>query len=311
MNKTFLSALLIFLLALSATAQEADQPQPTHDPGRAMFGLMIDRFMNATFEEDPSGTFMLLMAAGPVMVAGPGEELLSGFRKEFGITDEQRERLDETMQGRKPENMEEVDKWFEAVESKITEDVHYVLNEDEVAVIDLLARYILQAANASVAEALTDEQIQKMDGMILAITGGIESPFFNERHMAAINMTEEQKAQFKTINDELKPERAKMIAAFRTEVERMMDRNEISFQGVIAAISQLRGFSGELKKRRMAILTEAQIAKIKTLSKLPSSFSVLNLLPQWIPGPDAWQPGQDMPLQLQERRGGRFPRGEN
>ena len=309
MDKTFLSALLIFLLALSVTAQESDQPHLTPDPeraDRAMMGLMMDRFTNATFEEDPSGLVMLVLGKGP------GEEFLPGFRKEFGITDEQVDHLEEALQGRKPENMEEMDKWFEAVASKITEDVHYVLTEDEEAVIDSFACYALQAANASVADALTDEQIQKMDGMVLALTGGIESPFFNERHMDAINMTEEQKAQFKAINDELKPERAKVIAAFRTEVERMIDTDEISFKGVIAAISQLRGFSGDLKKRRMAILTDAQIAKIKTLSKLPNSFSVLNLLPQWIPGPGAWQPGSSpAPERVVPAAPSRFPRGEN
>jgi hypothetical protein len=149
-----------------------------------------------------------------------------------------------------------------------------------------------------------------MDGMMLALTGGLESPFFNERHMDAIDMTDAQRAQFQAIDEALKPERDVMIAALSKEVIRMTESGDISFNGLVAAFSQFRGFSRELRQRRMGVLTTAQIAQVRQLSRLPQFLSIRNLLPQWMPGPGSWQPGDPIPAGYLQRRQerGRFPR---
>ncbi|MCL2710181.1 MAG: hypothetical protein FWE95_04805, partial [Planctomycetaceae bacterium] len=66
----------------------------------------------------------------------------------------------------------------------------------------------------------------------------------------------------------------------------------------------------ELRDRRRAVLTPAQIARAASLSRLPRFLSPFNLLQQWVPGPGSWRPGDAIPVQIQEPRRSRFPRGE-
>jgi hypothetical protein len=96
-----------------------------------------------------------------------------------------------------------------------------------------------------------------------------------------------------------------VIAAISAEVEKMMlssiaTGEEPSFMDMIAAFTKFREYSVELRKRRSAILTDAQIAKVRTLQRLPRSLSLFNLLPQWVPGPGSWRPGDPIPVQQQQ-----------
>ena len=269
----------------------ADRMRHDYDDAedRMMMEFMIPRLITAAFEEDPSGILMALLAV-------EGEYLLPGFVEEFGITREQIDRVDELMISAEPENMEALETLFDSIVERIMANPDdYAITEEEGAVLDAFFKHALQAGNVAITEAFTDEQIQKLDGMILALTGGLESPFFNERHMAAIEMTDEQRAQFKAIDEALKPERDQMIAALSKEVIRMTESGEISFNGLVAAFSQFRGFSRELRQRRMDVLTAAQVTRVRQLTRLPDFLSVRNLLPQWIPGPGSWQPGDPLP----------------
>ena len=79
-----------------------------------------------------------------------------------------------------------------------------------------------------------------------------------------------------------------------------------------------------LQDRMMNVLTDEQLDKMQEiLDETPESIKkflvrvkamreLQKKLPVYVPGPDAWRPGDPMPLQIkEERQRGRFPRGEN
>ena len=296
----FITVSCLLLLATIGLAQEFEVEPPENDSERALNAIMVSRITQAVFEEDPSGFFMLVLAK-------EGGSILPGFNEEFGITNEQIERLEEVWQSLEP--VEYRDPFMEVV-NKFGEDANYILTNEDDEVIMSVFRYAMEAANISAAEALTDEQIQKMDGMMLALTGGLESPFFNERHMAAIDMTDAQREQFKQIDAETKPGRDKLIAAISEETLKMMDTGTMDFRSLLGTFAQFREYQTELRDRRRAVLTPAQIARAASLSRLPRFLSPFNLLQQWVPGPGSWRPGDAIPVQIQEPRRSRFPRGE-
>jgi Ni/Co efflux regulator RcnB len=168
-------------------------------------------------------------------------------------------------------------------------------------------------ATKAMTETLTAEQIQKIDGMMLALTGGLESPFLNERHMDALDMTDEQKAQFKAINEKMKEGRDRMIDEHVTKAGESLKSGKFEYTKVTAMLAAFKNYSRELKRLRSDVLTDAQIAKMRSLARMPRSLSVFNnLMPQWEPGPNSWKPGDGAPEQYREERsrGRGFPRAE-
>ena len=301
MYKTFLLAAWLLLLPLSAIAQGSDFVKPIDAAEAALDKFMINHIMQTAFEEDPSGVFMVVLVCA-------GESILPGFRNEFEITEEQVERLNKSLNEAGPENLHEMEQSLKAA----MRDGNFEPTEDEEAAFQSIFKYIFEAANSAVADALTDEQIQKMDGMILALSGGLESPFFNDRHMTALDMTDEQKAKFKAITEATKLGRDKMITGVSEKIEQMFKTGKFNFKDIVAVLSQFKEFTGDLKKRRMEVLTAAQIAQAGQLAKLPKSFSVFNLLPQWVPNANSWQPGDPLPEGARPvvPAPGRFPRSD-
>jgi Spy/CpxP family protein refolding chaperone len=294
---------LVLSLSLPATAQVLD-PNPPEDPDWNVNKIIVNRIIQKALEEDASGLFMAML----VEAGGDG---FPGLMKDFGITDEQRKRLSERMEAAKPEWFDEIEEnVLDPMEKKALKDENYVLTKEEGAVLDGLVTAIFDAANSATAEVLTAEQIQQMDGMLLALTGSLESPFFNERHMAALEMTEEQKGKFKEIDESMKPGRDKMVDECVTKVGEMLKSGKFEFSKLTAVLATFKNYSRELKKRRMAVLTDAQIAKAARLGKMPKSLSMVNLLPQWTPGPDSWRPGMPIPGQerQEQNKRGNFPR---
>jgi len=155
--------------------------------------------------------------------------------------------------------------------------------------------------------------MQRLDNAVFGITGGLQSPFLNERHMDALGMTDEQKAQFKKINEETRPDREKMMATFDADIQKMMKTGKMSVNDILGAMSKIRTLGSVLKKRRSEVLTREQLAKAAQMAKLPKSmtWSVFDMLPQWGPGPNSWKPGDPMPGEVTPRPPGRFPRVEN
>ena len=305
-KRLFITASCLFLLATIGLAQEIEVSPPRNDVHRTIGELWVSYGTRAVFEEDPVGAFMLFLAM-------EGGSMIPGLKEEIGITDEQKTHLREVMDSLKPEGFDEFQSMMRVVEEKILEDLNYNLNEEEDEALVSFYRYAFEAANTSATAALTDEQIQKMDGMMLALTGGLESPFFNERHMAAIDMTDAQREQFKQIDAETKPGRDRLIAAISEETLKMIDTGKMDFKSLLSTFAQFREYQTDLRDRRRAVLTQAQIARAASLSRLPKFMSPFNLLQQWVPGPNSWQPGDAVPEGFQLERNPRirqFPRGE-
>ena len=300
MHKSFLLALLCLLLPLSTAAQEINVDVVLNK-------IIINRCVQIVFENDPSGFFMTALV-------NDGEMLFPGSKKEFGFTDEQRQRLDEYTQDVMERSREELNSKMpsEAIVKRMRETADYTLTEDEDTALTSAIRDMFNITNESAVEVFTNEQIQKMDGMMLAMTGALESPFFNDRHMNALDMTDEQKAQFKKINDETKPERDKMMAAISETMEKIASTGKFEIKDITTTISKFREYQKTLKKRRMEVLTEAQIAKAAKLAKAPKFMSVANLLPTWTPSADSWKPGDPVPAgAVPPRTPGNFPRLQN
>ena len=314
MHKPFFFTLLLLLFALSvaqdvvvgvAVGDEAPAMVALEisDVERAIFERITGMFIGAAFDTDPSGILTLMLASSPA-----SERVLPGFRGMLGITEEQVQQLRYLMDSKAPENVNELEPVLQGIMESIQNDPDYVLTDEESATFDWMLKYALEAANDSVAEALTDEQIQRIDGAILALTGGIESPFFNERHMAALEMTDEQREQFNAINGALQSDRDKMIAAISREMVKMAESGDVSFQGLLTALSSFRQFTQELRRQRMAVLTDEQIAKVRELSRLQNLVPPSNARQQWMPDAGSWQPGDPLPVRPAPRPLGTFPR---
>ena len=199
------------------------------------------------------------------------------------------------------------------MDKKLDGDITYVMNEAEEVATEKMFRSVCDQLNETWAETLTDEQTQGLNNMVVAMTGGLQSPFLNERHMDALELTDEQKALFKKINEETKPERDKMFTPLEAEINKMVETGKISVDGVLNTMSKFRELGLTLKKRRLEVLTRSQLAKAREMARLPKSmtFSVFDVLPKWAPGPNSWKPGDPMPVEVKPIQPGKFPRIEN
>ena len=181
--------------------------------------------------------------------------------------------------------------------------------------------------------SLSQERRENVQRFVFQASGGLDSPIVSLNSMEVLNLSETQRGQMKAVFDEMRDERV-------TQMEKMLGIAE----KVVAAggpqnlpeeeQEQLRKAGEELRDQSLATarrlterlrqhLTPEQLERERQL--IASRPAFLPPLPRelrrenhestgggddFVPGPGAWRPGQDLPLQLQERRGSRFPRGE-
>jgi hypothetical protein len=307
-KKSILVLLVLSLLTLSLSAQKAEEENVNVDPDQAINGFIVSRVVSIASEKDTSGLFMVFASGQADKMFLP--DFLPDIQKELDITGEQRKLLEA--------KLEEVPKDF-GERMRVLDDLadrflrgNYKMSEEDTASVDAVLSYVLEEMNKRAFEVYSPEQIQKLDGMILALTGGLESPLFNDRHMAALDMTEEQKEQFATIVEEMKGEREKMVAGVTASINTMLYKDGVTIKGLVTTLAQFKNYTKELKKRRSAVLTAAQISKMKTMMRLPKSHSVANLLPKWMPDADSWKPGDPLPEGLvpENKELRPFPRAE-
>ena len=307
-TKRLLLALLCLtvLMPLSAVAQNNNFSLPLlGEPFQTRAEILTGPILKTLFEEgDRSGFFMFYLTEMP---------MFPDFKEEFGITGEQIQQF--RLSTHAIARSEEFGAIFGELARKLQNDPDYILTEDENARLESAYRYAMAISNIKAAEAFTDEQMQMIGGMMLALTGGLQSPFFSEKHMDALDMTDEQREKFKTIYEETKPDRDRMIAQFDSSMQNMIKTGRISIQDFLAAMATFRNSGRHLGQRRMEVLTSEQIARATELSKLPRSmtFSIFNQLPGWVPGADSWRPDMPIPEVYQQERTtrGNFPRPEN
>ena len=305
MRKPFLLVALFLMLPLSAIAQIENGFFPEfNEKDQARLRVMLPPSLQVMFEGGDRSGFFLVTLASPM-----AEQIFPGFKEEFGATTEQ---ISQFLRVVLPldEQPEEHQALFAKVMKSIDEDTNYIPTEDDVITLEAMHRYGFELANTAAAEAFNEEQMRRLDNMVFALTGGLQSLFLSEKHMDALEMTDEQKAQFKKINEETKPERDKMIASFDADLQKMIKTGKMSVKDFFSAMSKFQGLGATLKKRRSEVLTPAQIAKAKEMARLPKSmtFSVFDVLPKWAPGPNSWKPGDPIPVEVKPMPPGKFPR---
>ena len=312
MRKTFFLVALLLVLPLLALAQEddldLDKQEDIPEEAQAVFRAVFNPVMRAMLEEGADRTGVLI----PFLLEAP---IFPGLKEELEITDENMKQFRETMQAlMKAADLEEQPEVINKLEKGITEDPNYVPSEEDTAELESLFGLVFDHMNEAATATFTEEQMQRLDNAIFGITGGLQSPFLNERHMDTLGMTDEQKAQFNKINEETKPERDKMIASFDAEIQKMVKTGKMSMKDFLSAFSKFRELGTTLKKRRSAVLTSVQLAKVKEMAKLPKSMtlSAFNLFPSWAPDANSWKPGDAVPesFKLPEPGPRRFPKTE-
>ena len=309
MRKPFLLVALLLVLPLSAIAQIENGFFPEFsEQDQARFRITLPSMLKVMFEGgDRSGTFIVMLTEMPVF---------PGFKEEFDITPEQRSQLANAVNN--PKFMQEElralsEKAIMKYIANIDEYLDYVPTEEEEAELELTYRLGFEHVNTAVADTFTQEQLQRMNNMDFALTGGLQSLFLNEKHMDALGMTDEQKAQFKKIYEETKPERDTMVASFDTDLQKVIKTGKVSVNDLFGAMSKFQSLGSALRKHRSEVLTSSQLARAREMARLPKSMTlpVFNMLPTWTPGPDSWKPGDPLPAQPPPaQRKKNFPREE-
>ena len=179
---------------------------------------------------------------------------------------------------------------------------------------------------------LPKERRDNVQRLVFQTTGGLDSPIVSLNSMEVLGLSETQKGQMKVVFDEMRDERVaqmekmlgiaeKVVAAGGPQNLSEEEREQLRKEG-----EELRNQSfataRRLTERLRQYLTPEQLERERQLMASRPSF--LPPLPRefrrenqeetegdgLVPGPGAWQPGQNLPTQIQERRGSRFPRGE-
>jgi len=177
---------------------------------------------------------------------------------------------------------------------------------------------------------LSTERKENVHKLVFQSLGGVDSPMINLSAMETLNLSDDQKTKLKGVFDEMREERMahaekaleiaeKVVAAGgpqnlseeeQEELRKM--RQELEAQSFVTA--------RKLAERLRQHLTPEQLEREKQL--IASRPAFLPGLPRqmregnveegdggYAPGAGSWRPGQALPVQIQDRRDGRFPRG--
>ncbi|MDR1962807.1 MAG: Spy/CpxP family protein refolding chaperone [Planctomycetaceae bacterium] len=164
------------MLSVAVLAQPAGPPPG--GPGGAPGGRERDRGRN--FDFAPGGGVELLIRNAEIKSQlGLTEEQVGKLVK---LSEELRARRGERRQGNNPPSAEEMKKFREEAEKRFDE------------------------SQTKVNQVLTPEQQEKLKTLQFQIIGGLDSPFLNVRSLDVLNLTDEQKAKLKAINEQRETE---------------------------------------------------------------------------------------------------------
>jgi len=178
--------------------------------------------------------------------------------------------------------------------------------------------------------SLEPERKEKVQKFVFQTLGGISSPMIGLDAMEALNLSDSQRRKLQSVFDDVKEERREHLETILNVAERVIvaggvqnlseeDRAQMQKEGreLEAKVFET---ARKLADRLRQHLTPEQLAKEKQL--IASRPAFLRALPPqmrqeeprteddgtYVPGANSWRPGQDLPVQMQERRIGRFPR---
>ncbi|MDR3197032.1 MAG: Spy/CpxP family protein refolding chaperone [Planctomycetaceae bacterium] len=189
-------------------------------------------------------------------IPGGGVELLirnAEIKSQLDLTEEQVGKLlklSEELRPRRPErpqgsggmpSREEMQKFREEAEKRIDE------------------------GQAKINQILTPEQQEKFKTLQFQLIGGLDSPFLNVRSLDVLNLTDEQKAKLKAINEEREAEsRAAFEKRGQVDWRRLSQEDREKLRSELQAENEVRTkkFADQIK----AILTPEQKEKAEKLT---------------------------------------------
>ncbi|MCL2710480.1 MAG: hypothetical protein FWE95_06340 [Planctomycetaceae bacterium] len=187
-------------------------------------------------------------------------------------------------------------------------------------------------------EFLTPEQLRTMQEAQLANIGKL--PFFSPNMFEALNLTDAQREQMEQIKQELQPELEALLENWVDGIMASLNEeySEFEEESYEELLSRGRAFATQFKIAMFDVLTVEQWIRLQNLIDNPPEHAlafrkVLRELlgvsdeeseneesaavgieagGMWIPGPNAWRPGDAIPEAYRIERNTRrqFPRGE-
>ena len=182
-------------------------------------------------------------------------------------------------------------------------------------------------------KAISPERREKVDQFVFQSLCGLDSPLIGMSSMDVLNLTEGQKEKMQSVFDEMREERVAQMELALEMAERVIaaggpqnlspeEQQQLRAEGQKLE-SQSFETAKKLTERLRQHLSPAQLAWEREL--IASRPSFLPPLPKqmresespaesnvksdvYTPGVDSWQPGQDLPVPVQEQGEGSFPR---
>ena len=177
--------------------------------------------------------------------------------------------------------------------------------------------------------ALAPERKEKVQKLVFQTLGGLDSPMIGLASMGPLNLSEDQKKKMQSVFDEMKEERVNQMESMLKMAEKVVaaggpqnlseeERAQLRKDGE-ALRDQSFATAKKLAERLRQHLTPSQLELEKQLiASRPAFLPPLppqqrreeNTVESSGGGPDArsWQPGREMPVEIQKPREGRFPR---
>ena len=188
---------------------------------------------------------------------------------------------------------------------------------------------------AALDKMLAPERKENVQKLVFQALGGLDSPLVNLSTMEPLNLSEDQKKKMQSVFDEMRDERVAHMETTLKMMEGAMERTAAvggpqnlsqeerdEFDRVRRELeTQSFATARKLADRLRQHLTPAQLELEKQLVAARPSF--LGRLPRqmqreenaaaeesgvYSPGIHSWQPGQPLPVPIQEQPRGRFPR---
>ena len=324
MNKRILwivaVAVTAFTLSLNTVAQPGygpGGPRPERGPGMGPGGGM-------GLGMGPGGGRMAGLDAGlgmgPGAMSGIGRILQNPeYIKMLELTEEQTSQLQTAMQETMQRAREEFTRDMMGQQGNAMRNPEVFMQRMEQT---------MDAVEARSREILNPGQQTKARETMFQLTGGLDSPFLNERALAVVNLSDEQKEQIRKIAAERNAEHFRVV---RDMMEGRLDIRNMSPDEQ----ERLRGEAEARNKRyadqMSALLTPEQRAQAERLTaEAPALRETLGIptpgerrvgqrqppprgggrqQSDYVPGTGAWRPGQGAGTPPREgQRRGNFPR---
>ena len=293
MKRLVLIAMLLLLPVTSVAAQEIPMPMPNLEPKQmAVMSALIKPTTKAVFSRPRSGFLLFAFAVNPM--------LADGFKKEYGLTDEQAEAIKNGVPATMQQVMESGDNPFLTLQQRITAEnmESFALTPEEEEQIGKQMVAMFDAIDTAALAHVTDEQRAKLEELTFVSFGGIDSPFMDLEQYDLLRLTDDQKGKLREMEKETADGRDAIFEEIAVMTKKMFKDKKFNLKDAQKMNELLQDYLLKRKPRIAEILTEEQLTRARDLMKKPPKF-LSKFDPagfqKWIPGLDSWKPGDPVP----------------